>query len=171
MKRKTRLLALAMLMLSFSTSGWLVSAAAQANDLPPCPVTKPNGNTPPRERPGGRHHGGDGLWTVLWPDGTVVFRPGGSGFVQEDGSLSMKFPWWRGREGQLRIEGRRLDGSAPPLRARIPNGYGATGFQATALIFPTPGCWEVTGRVEEANLTFVTLVVKIGEGPGRPRSR
>ena len=86
----------------------------------------------------------------------------------EDGSLSMKFPWRRGLKGKLRIEGRRLDGSAPPLRARIPVGYADTGFQATALIFPTEGCWEVTGRVGKANLTFVTLVVKIGDGPSRP---
>ncbi|PYV41517.1 MAG: hypothetical protein DMG06_16860 [Acidobacteria bacterium] len=36
---------------------------------------------------------------------------------------------------------------------------------ATALIFPTPGCWEVTGRVGQGSLTFVTQVGKIGEGP------
>jgi len=51
----------------------------------------------------------------------------------------------------------------PPLRARIPDGYGDTGFQATALIFPTEGCWEVTGKVGEASRTFVTRVVKVGE--------
>jgi hypothetical protein len=42
---------------------------------------------------------------------------------------------------------------------------GDIGFQATALIFPTPGCWEVTGHVGSTTLTFVTRVVKIGEGP------
>jgi len=77
----------------------------------------------------------------------------------------MKWGWRRGVRGQLRIEGRRLDESAPPLRADIPAGYGDFGFQASALIFPTPGCWEVTGRVGAASLTFVTLVQRIGEGP------
>ncbi len=137
------------------------SAAAPTQDPPPCPVTKPNGSTPPGERPGSNHHGNGSLWTVLQPDGTVVFRPGGPGFVLEDGSLSMKFPWGRGVKLKLRIEGRRLDGSAPPLRARIPIGYADTGFQATALIFPAVGCWEVTGRTGDASLTFVVRVVRL----------
>jgi len=62
-------------------------------------------------------------------------------------------------------EGRRLDEPASPLRAEIPAGYGDFGFQSSALIFPTPGCWEVTGHVGTASLTFVTLVHRIGEGP------
>jgi hypothetical protein len=61
--------------------------------------------------------------------------------------------------GKLRIEGRRLDGPAPPLTADVPDGYGDAGFQASGIDFPTEGCWEVTGRVGSASLTFVTLVV------------
>jgi len=102
-----------------------------------------------------------------WPDGTVVFKPGGAGFVLPDGSLSMKFGWQRGVRGVLTIDGRRLDAAAPPLRAHIPPGYGDIGFQATALIFPTPGCWEVAGHVGTASLTFTTRVVKVGDGPAR----
>jgi hypothetical protein len=128
----------------------------------PCPVTVPNGGTPPGERPDPSYHGNGDLWTVLsWPEGKIVFRPGGSGFVLPDGSLSMKWGWWRGVRGKLTIEGRRLDGHAGALRARIPAGYGDIGFQATALIFPTEGCWEVTGKVGGATLTFVTLVVRV----------
>ena len=41
---------------------------------------------------------------------------------------------------------------------------GDRGFQATYIIFPTPGCWEVTGRVGDAKVTFITRVVKIGDG-------
>jgi hypothetical protein len=103
--------------------------------------------------------------TDLWPDGTIVFKPGGPGFVTADGALSMKWGWRRAVRGQLRIEGRRLDETAPPLRAEVPSGYGDIGFQSSALIFPTPGCWEVTGRVGTASLTFVTLVQRIGGGP------
>lgn len=44
--------------------------------------------------------------------------------------------------GQLRIEGRRIDAPALPLRAEVSNGYGTLGFQTTYVIFPTPGCWE-----------------------------
>jgi hypothetical protein len=126
-----------------------------------CPVTSSNGNTPPDQQASSNSYGNGALWTWLWPSGTVVFRPGGPGFQLQDGSLQMKFPWWRTVRGALSITGRRLDGDAPPLRAHIPSGYGDTGFQATSLIFPTPGCWEVTGRAGNASLTFITRVVRL----------
>jgi hypothetical protein len=137
--------------------------ASAATPSPPCPVTVPNGSTPPGEQPSPDYHGNGQLWTGLWPEGKVIFEPGGPGTIYEDGSLGMKWPWWRGVEGRLTIEGRRLDAPAPLLRHTIPNGYGESGFQATGLIFPTEGCWEVTGKVGQAELTFVTLVVKVGE--------
>jgi hypothetical protein len=104
----------------------------------------------------------------LWQDGTIIFKPGGAGFVTRDGALGMKFGWTRGVPGKMRISGRRLDGDAPPLRAEVPDGYGELGFQPTALIFSTPGCWQVTAQVgdrADSQLTFVTKVVKIGDGP------
>lgn len=125
-----------------------------------CPVTLPNENTPPGERPSPSHYGNGKLWTALRVDGVVRFKPGGPGHIEPDGSLTMKWPWWRSVHGKLEIEGRRLDGPAPPLQADIPEGYGDIGFQATALIFPTEGCWEVTGKAGDASLTFVTLVLK-----------
>ena len=129
-----------------------------------CPVTTPNGQQY-GDPPEGGNHGNEFLVTGLWPDGKVIFKPGGPGFVARDGSLQMKFWWWRRVKGQLTFEGRRLDGPAPPLRAYVPQGYGESGFQATGLIFPMPGCWEVTGRVGAGSLTFVTQVVKVGKGP------
>jgi hypothetical protein len=132
---------------------------------PTCRVTRANGQGTFVEGLAPDRYGNPLLSTGLWPDGTIVFRPGGPGFVTADGALSMKWGWLRAVRGQLRIEGRRLDDSAPPLRADIPAGYGDFGFQSSALIFPTPGCWEVTGRVGTASLTFVTLVQRIGGGP------
>ena len=72
----------------------------------------------------------------------------------------MKFPWWRGEgvRGPLTISERRLDREAKPLRADIPEGYGETGFQASGLISASAGCWEVTARAGEAELSFVTRV-------------
>lgn len=142
-------------------SGAAREAAAVATPFA-CPVTQPNNvQPPPGENVFGRGPGGfgnDELWTNLWTwgEGEVRVPPD---HVQPDGSLGgMKWPWWRGVPGQLRIEGRRLDGPAPPLRAEIPEGYGERGFQATGLIFPTAGCWEVTGRLNGASLRFVLLV-------------
>jgi hypothetical protein len=126
-----------------------------------CPVTTANGQNPPGENPSELFFGDGQLTTVLWPEGTLTFVDGGPGEIGPDGTLSMKFPWWRGEgvHGKLSITGRRLDGDAPPLRASVPEGYGETGFQASGVIFSGPGCWEVTARAGEATLTFVTLVV------------
>ena len=76
----------------------------------------------------------------------------------------MKVGWQRKRKGKLEVSGKRLDGAAPPARAYI-HDYGDTGFQPIYLVFPTPGCWEITGEVSGGRLTFVTLVEKIGDGP------
>src|SRR6266481_5733700 len=132
-----------------------------------CAVTTPNGIVAGEEQFDSSSYGNRQVSVGpfgLWPDGTVVFKPGGAGFVTRDGSLGMKFGWRRGVSGQLRIAGRRLDGVAPPLRAEVASGYGDRGFQPTYVIFPTSGCWEVTGRVGNSSVTFVTKVVKIGDG-------
>jgi len=112
---------------------------------------------------GSAHWSGNLYVGGLWPDGTIVFQDGGPGSIEADGSMGMKFGWFRGEgvRGKLNIHGKRLDGPAPPLRAHIPEGYGETGFQATGVIFPTEGCWEVTGEAGVASLTFVTRVVRV----------
>ena len=124
-----------------------------------CAVTAPNHEIPPgqEQNPGAdsaAYYGNGRLWTVLADKGILRKAP------RRDGSISEKFPWWRRDRGRLRITGRRLDRRAPPLRAHIPDGYGATGFQSTRLSFPSEGCWRVTGTAGEASLTVVTLVVK-----------
>jgi len=140
------------------------STADVSSKFQSCPVTKPNGKIAPgqtRETMGGQWYGKRDIWTLLWPDGTVTFGPGRAGTVEADGSMNIKSPWWKGRAtGHLSITGRRLDAPAPPLRASIPDGYGPQ-FQATALIFPTEGCWEVTGKAGEASLMFITRVIKL----------
>ena len=110
------------------------------------------------------------LSTWLWPDGTIVFKPGGPGFVTGDGALGMKFPWMRGVRGTVKLTGRRLDGAAGPIRLEANDNYGEIGFQPSYVIFPKPGCWEVSAQVGEradSRITFVTKVVQIGEGPTR----
>jgi hypothetical protein len=39
----------------------------------------------------------------------------------------------------LSIRGERLDGDAPAMTGEITEGYGESGFQATALGFPSAG--------------------------------
>jgi len=126
-----------------------------------CPITRPNRDVPPGETvsPESRYLGSDGLWTELYPN---PLRPRPED-IRKDGSIKIKVPWWRGVSGRLTIVGGRLDANAPPVSAWIPTGYGRKGFQSTAITFPTSGCWEVTGSVGVASLTFVSLIVEPGE--------
>ena len=111
---------------------------------------------------GSAHWNGNLYVGALWPDGTIVFRPDGPGSVYPDGSVGMKIAWYRGNglHGKLTIQGKRLDAPAPSLRAEFSD-YIDTGFQPSNVIFPTEGCWQVTGIVGDSRVTFVTRVVKL----------
>jgi hypothetical protein len=139
-----------------------------------CKVVRPNTPSPFSDFSNGLVYGNDDgtLFTIPMSDGKVTFRPGGSGSIEPDGSLAIKWPWYRNNiKGQVVVEGHRLDAPAPTLRAvmgccrdrdtAFPGCcYGNTGFVASVLYFPTEGCWEVIGRLGSHSLTFVTLVIK-----------
>ena len=129
-----------------------------------CPVTLPNGKGPGDNPVSALNYGNGQLAVNIWPGGVVLMTP--SFGSKPGGPFGMKFPWWQAVTGELTISGRRLDAQAPPLTADIGDGDidGEIGvFHPTGITFPTAGCWEVTGRVGEATLTFVTLVVEIRE--------
>jgi len=46
------------------------------------------------------------------------------------------------------------------LGASLDHSHDADQFEPSYLIFPSPGCWEVTARVGEARLTFISEVVR-----------
>ncbi len=139
-----------------------------------CPVTLPNGKWPPNDHDHGLGNEAGTLFTNTWPGGKVIFTPHGAGVKLPDGSLGMKWPWYRTIPGDVIITGRRLDAPAPPmLTITIPRGahygYGETGFYPSGLLFPSEGCWQVTAKLGETSLTFVTLVVKVSFDPLKPR--
>jgi hypothetical protein len=160
-------------MLTFVATALLLAASPHAADRPgltqqpgvACEATVPNGRAVSEEArtgaalpPSPLFYGNDSLATMLWPDGTVVFRPGGPGFVLADGALRMKFIWVKRPGAALTIEGTRLDAPAPPLRSTIQKGFEGESFQPSSLIFPSPGCWKVTARAGGKSLTFITRV-------------
>jgi hypothetical protein len=110
---------------------------------------------PPGEAPGVDYLGDGKLFVGLWPKGLVFVPPDD---VEPDGFLGMKFMWWRGSgvRGHLSIRGNEMTSGAA-VRVNIPD-YGLTGFQSTAIFFPTVGCYEIIGEADQAALTFVTLV-------------
>jgi hypothetical protein len=120
---------------------------------------------PPASVPASFNYGNSRIAVALSPpNGRIVAgRLPGGGYraeIRKDGSIDAKYGWWRSQaKPKLRISGDRLDAPAPPLRASVPEGY-ARGFQATGIIFPTTGCWRVTGRVGTATLVFTVLVSK-----------
>ena len=71
--------------------------------------------------------------------------------------VSLKTAWIKPGRSTLTVAGRRLDANAPPLQVSIPGGYSG-GFQASRLMFPTPGCWEVSATAGTSTLTFVTRI-------------
>ena len=112
------------------------------------------------------------------PDDSAVQGPPGPGYyyVNEDRSIwasawwteaeenrlraseeGIKVGWFRPTGTTLEITGQRLDAHAPPLEAHVPCCY-PTRFQATGVIFPTQGCWEVTARAADSVLSFVVKV-------------
>jgi hypothetical protein len=125
-----------------------------------CPVTIPAGKAPPGERPSRGHHGNGALWTALPLDGVVTAER------HSDRTFRTKLPWWAvGVKGRLTIRGQRLDARSPPLWARIGSGWPQSGFRgsafwASAVFFPSEGCWKVTGRVRDISLSFVVKVVE-----------
>jgi thiol-disulfide isomerase/thioredoxin len=84
--------------------------------------------------------------------------------VDRDGIGWMKFVFQRegAAEGGLRLGGRRIGAEADDprgaIQSRIPDGYGTTGVQATAIGFPAEGCWEIIAASGTSQLRFRTWV-------------
>ena len=74
--------------------------------------------------------------------------------------MTVKFPWWRLKAGQLTITGQRLDGPSAGFSASAPGGYGDSGFQASGLSFPAEGCWTITGSVHGESLSITLRVTR-----------
>lgn len=103
---------------------------------------------------------GNGLLSTIvpGPNGVLATRKG------DDGSLFQKV-WWlphRGLYGPLDVRGDRLD--APGSMRVLSENWGYSsdgrGSWASAISFPSEGCWRLTGRVNDVSLTYVVRVVE-----------
>lgn len=134
-----------------------------------CPVTASDSAfAPPSPYPatapyaGEFWYGADALWTMLSVDGTWRALP------HSDTGYTQKVFWWRDGydwqtepEPELTVTGRRLDDSAPPLVASPATNAYHPDFDSAMLVgveIPTSGCWEIAGRVEDSELSFVVWV-------------
>lgn len=124
---------------------------SQDQSTPWCQWTRANGSQPPGQN-WSNPHGNGILWTYLPRNGTLVAQR------QPNGALRARLMWWRGINGWLAINASRLGASAGRFRVRIPRGYGMTGLQPAELYFDSPGCWEVTGSLEDNTLSIIVLI-------------
>jgi hypothetical protein len=122
-----------------------------------CPVTVPNGETPPGIPAGSSSaHGNDRMWVYMnTDDGRLVADPRGWPWgpkLYPDGSVASKFLWHARplrRRARFTITARRLDGEAKPFHKRSRRLRLRRGVQAlpSSVRFSTAGCWKVVGRL------------------------
>jgi|ERR1700722_20355319 len=137
-----------------------------------CPVTKhadqPFVPPAPYPRKPSRDQfwfGTDRLWTALPESGAWI---GLGHYTPSDPSFRQKLAFWRQgfvalakTQAKLTVSGRRIDSAAQPLQTDgpgTPSWRGDDQFLMTGINFPTAGCWEITGRYENDEMTFVVWV-------------
>jgi hypothetical protein len=128
-----------------------LAVSAPAADDAACLVTRPT-------RPSGRY-GTARLWTMLPRDGVLRVTRG------PDGRLGDKLGWIpdRDRGLALTVSGRRLDRPAKLRVLSVNWGYSSTGkgSWASAVVFPSAGCWRITGRLGRLGATKLSYVVRV----------
>ena len=139
-----------------------------AASLPPenCPVTVPQDlpfvPPPPYSELGVKGYywyGSNSLWVALPQNGVWSSLP------HDAHGYTQKIPWWREGyvwneepEPSLTVTGERLDTKAPPIEASQANGAYADEFGSAMMMdasFPSSGCWKITGKYRDAELSFV----------------
>jgi hypothetical protein len=107
--------------------------------------------------------GSNALWTLMPSNGVWNALPHNpSGYTQKIFWWREGYVWDQEPEPKLIVTGERIDESAPPLIvSRATNAY-ASDIGSAMLVgvdFPTLGCWRVTAKYAEAELSFVIQIV------------
>lgn len=107
-------------------------------------------------------YGSNALWTILPKNGTWDSLPHNpTGYTQKTLWWREGYVWDQEPEPNLVVTGERLDESAPPMVAyKATNAY-ASDIESAMLVgvdFPTPGCWKITGKYNNIELSFVIWV-------------
>jgi len=131
-----------------------------------CPITTPQNPSfvPPAPYDllgfeGEFWYGSDSLWTAVRRNGIWEALP------HNPGGYTQKVFWWRDGyvwnqepEPELVVTGERLDAQAAPLQASKATNASASDIGSAMLVgvdLPTLGCWKITGKSGDAELSFV----------------
>jgi hypothetical protein len=153
-----------------------VTETAHAENIPSeppadCPTTVPH--DPPFVPPspydqlgfeGEFWYGSSSLWTTVPRDGTW------DGLAHNPGGYTQKIFWWREGystseepEPALIVTAERLDDKAPlitGLKATNASAGDTGSAMLVGLDLPAPGCWKVTGKYGNEELSFVVWVAE-----------
>ena len=146
------------------------AASSEAHLAAPasCPVTRPLLDaSPPAHLHAINHftyylngwYGNAALWVGMPIHGVLpAGRPYGTPWAGRE--WATKFPWWPVIPGKLTITAHRLDGLSTGFHSQVAglSSIGKARFIPSGLVWPAPGCWQVTGTVSGRSLTFVTWV-------------
>lgn len=84
-----------------------------------------------------------------------------SGYTQKIVWWHDGYSWNEEPEPNLIVTGERLDAKSPPLNASNANGAYASDIGSAMMVgvdIPTAGCWKITGKYNDAELSFVVWV-------------
>jgi hypothetical protein len=162
-----------------STQAALASASHRRQDpvrqevLEACPVTKLPAQPFVPPPPYWTNHGPDAFWfgtPKLW----ILLPSSGTWNVGRDGApYGQKQSWYReGFDGRrtplgppclycepgLKVTGEPLGSPAPPLVAKANTVSASPPYIMVAFDIPALGCWKITGRYEDTDLSFVVSV-------------
>lgn len=135
-----------------------VPSESDSSALDACPATEAQWLTPPDDpavsnAPAPNYYFVNedrSIWANAWwlGDDEATLQAGNDG---------NKVGWFRPEGATLVINGKRLDKEDSAMEAQVPCCY-PTRFQASGLIFPSGGCWEVIAQAESKELRFVVEV-------------
>jgi hypothetical protein len=134
-----------------------------------CPITVPQ--DPPFVPPapydsmgfeGEFWYGTNSLWTAVRQNGIWEALPHNpEGYTQKVFWWRDGYVWTEEPEPALTVTGERLDAPAPPLHVSDATNASASDIGSAMLVgvdMPTLGCWKITGKYGEAELSFVVWV-------------
>ena len=107
-------------------------------------------------------YGSSSLWTAVRRNGIWEALPHNpQGYTQKVFWWRDGYVWDKEPQPELIVSGERLDAAAPPLIAsKATNAY--AGDIGSAMLvgvdLPTLGCWKITGKYSDSELSFVVWV-------------
>jgi len=134
--------------------------------IPPGPILSKEDERLPAEPLGSFEglfwYGSQSLWTQLPVDGVWWGLPHNErGYTQKLFFSRAGYNWRQEPQPALTVSGRRLDDPGPTFTlSDATNGFhpDVGSFMLVGVDIPAPGCWEITGRYEGHELSFVVWI-------------